>query len=39
VWGRGYMLRNPSEDKAFKRPADLNASMTSIDARPAVSNA
>src|SRR5215208_5140389 len=39
VWGRGYMLRNPSEDKAFKRSADLNASMTSIDGRPAVSNA
>jgi two-component system, cell cycle response regulator CtrA len=39
VWGRGYMLRNPSADKAFKRSADLNASMTSIDGRPAVSNA
>jgi two-component system cell cycle response regulator CtrA len=39
VWGRGYMLRNPSADKAFKRPADLNASTTSMEARPAVSNA
>jgi len=39
VWGRGYMLRAPNEDKALKRPAGLKRSMTSTDGRPAVSNA
>jgi two-component system, cell cycle response regulator CtrA len=38
VWGRGYMLREPSEDKSRRR-ADLNPSMTSIHARPAASSA
>ena len=39
VWGRGYMLRAPTEDKALKRPVGLKRSMTSTDGRPAVSNA
>ena len=39
VWGRGYMLRAPTEDKALKRPVGLKRSMTSTGGRPAVSNA
>ena len=31
VWGRGYMLREPSADKAFRRPVGLDQSMTSTD--------
>jgi two-component system cell cycle response regulator CtrA len=39
VWGRGYMLREPSENTPFRRPADSNRDMTSTDARPVVGNA
>jgi two-component system, cell cycle response regulator CtrA len=38
VWGRGYMLREPTEHNALQRPADLNASVASTHARPAVWN-
>jgi two-component system cell cycle response regulator CtrA len=38
VWGRGYMLREPSENNACKRPADLNPGTRPTDTRRAVWN-
>jgi len=37
VWGRGYMLREPSEDREFRRRPDMNRNTRSTT-RPAVWN-